>query len=714
MTPQRWISLKSLFEQASELDNAGRTRLINEIRENDPELADDLGSLFSGADQRFDLTAPLSNRGCGTVLPARVLQSGDKLDGRFRIEEFVGAGGMGEVYRAFDEGSREQVALKTLRREYLDQPEFPRRLLREMSLARRVQHPNICRVYDVQRATMPDGTSVMFLIMEFIEGETLQSRIARGPLPIFEARAIAFQIIDGLAAAHDAGIIHRDLKSGNVMLSPDGVRAAITDFGLARQEQVDVTQTQTRSLFGAGAIVGTAQYMAPEQFQGKAIAPAADIHALGVILFEMVTGRYPFEGETPLAIALRRMSESAPSPRSLVKNLDRDWERATLACLEADPLRRPRTAAAVLAILKGTAPRQVSRRTVVWTSGITVAAGITAALGVVLRPRPPISPEAERHYKIGEEFVRRRTAGDLKNAVEEYDAAVRIQADYADAWAGLAEAWGATASFAMEGTSAALAKSRTAAEKAVALAPDSPRAIGILGYCISMDLRQWKNAEGYFTRAVQLDPRRSELRLWYGAFLGKAGRSSEAIVQLLAGLKDAPTSVALNQQLASEYLRSGQFEKSLELARELIRLQPYQNLGYLASARALEFLERFDEGLAACDLAERYAPGLVVDAYRASILAARGDRSQALKIAARLKAEWVERRFEAGLLAKVYARAGDYRSAIEVLKEGASRNEPSLLSNILNPVFRPLFDSPDFIELARSLGLDEAVLKAYK
>jgi serine/threonine protein kinase len=394
---------------------------------------------------------------------------------------------MGEVYRAYDEHSREQVSIKTLRGEYAVQPEFVKRLMHEMRLARRIQHPNICRVFDVQRATGPIGSMMIFLIMEFLEGETLESRIRRGPLPLDQATRIAVQLIDGLQAAHEAGIIHRDLKSANVMLvpAPGGERAVITDFGLARELRHN--PGDSRSLFGTGAIIGTAAYMAPEQLQGKSITTAADIHALGVILFELVTGRHPFEGETPLAIALRRLSNSAPSPSELVKGLDRDWETATLACLESDPARRPSTPLSVRAILEGTGPRRplVPRRGLLWTAGGVVLAASLA--GVFWRQPQPRNAQAEHHFKLGEEFVRRRSADDLTNAVTEYEQAIQLDRNYADAWAGLADAWAAIANFSLGNSDVSLTKARRAAETAMRLKPTSARSVGILGYCISIE-----------------------------------------------------------------------------------------------------------------------------------------------------------------------------------------------------------------------------------
>lgn len=715
VTPQKWASLKSLFEQASELDGPEQEKFISAVKETDPGLAQELISLLRGAEEDSVFHSPLTNAGGHSLPPrTRVLGQGDVVAERFQIEEFLGSGGMGEVYRAYDKLSCDQVGIKTLRAEYAAQPEFLKRLMREMRLARRIQHPNICRVFDAQCASGPLGNTMIFLIMEFLDGETLESRIRRGPLPANAAIAVAFQIIDGLQAAHEAGIIHRDLKAANVMLVPSsgGDRAVIMDFGLARDRMPRADEG--RSLFDTGVIVGTAAYMAPEQLHGQSITTAVDIHALGVILFELVTARQPFEGGTPFAIALRRLNNSAPSPGKFVKKLDPNWEAATLACLESDPARRPANPIAVRAILEGVGPRRtsVSRRHLLWKAG---GGGLAAALAVKYWPRPRgRSAQAEHHFKVGEEFVRRRSAEDLNNAITEYGQAIAIDPDYADAWAGLADAWAAIANFSLGNSATALKNSRHAAEEAVRLKPNSARAVGMLGYCISIDLNDWTRAENYLIRAIQLDPKRAESRLWYGAFLGKSGRSQEAIRQLLAGLDEEPTSLALNQQLSTEYLRSAEYQKALEVANELVRLQPFQALGYLVRTRAYEYLGRYADGLASCDQATKYMTGPIVESYRACVLAARGDRAEALQIAMALEEQWKHDAFDSSLLAKIFARAGDSRRALQILKVGASRNEPSLLSNILDPAFRPLFDDPEFIQFLRTLHLDPAVLKAYR
>ena len=314
------------------------------------------------------------------------------LSGRFRIVRFIARGGMGEVYEAEDQILHERVALKTIRPEVAGDSRTMDRFLREVHLARTVTHPNVCRIYDVFH-----HENLAFLTMELLSGETLSQRLERaGKMTPAEALPLVEQMAAALAAAHDAGVIHRDFKSGNVMLAPDerrpgGVRVVVTDFGLARRAEAprgtSLTETET--------VLGTPDYMAPEQIEGRTLTRAADIYALGIVLYEMVTGAKPFDGDTPLSVALKKLQEAPPSPRGSAPELPASWDRAILRCLERDPADRFPSALDVAGALRGeevpASPRSARRRRrrlVIATAAVIVA----AAAGLIfprLRARYP-------------------------------------------------------------------------------------------------------------------------------------------------------------------------------------------------------------------------------------------------------------------------------------------------------------------------------------
>ena len=301
-------------------------------------------------------TIPSKPSGSGKQMwRAPGLAEGDVLDERFRIVRFIARGGMGEVYEAEDQVLHERVALKTIRPDVANDPRTMERFLREVHLARSVTHPNVARTFDVFH-----HESLAFLTMELLAGQTLAECLSKGgrmapeaALPLIE------QMASALTAAHEAGVVHRDFKSANVMLEPDerrpgGLRVVVTDFGLARRDRprgggggsaAPLTETE--------AVIGTPDYMAPEQIEGRAITPATDIYALGVVIYEMVTGEQPFEGDTPLSVALKKLKEAAPSPRRHVPDLPPVWEKTILRCLERAPADRFAAAGEVVRALRG-------------------------------------------------------------------------------------------------------------------------------------------------------------------------------------------------------------------------------------------------------------------------------------------------------------------------------------------------------------------------
>jgi hypothetical protein len=276
----------------------------------------------------------------------------DTLVGRYTIESFVASGGMGEVYRATDQALGISVALKTIRPRIASDPAALRRFKQEVLLARSVSHPNVCRIYDLG---LDEGRDILFITMEYLAGKTLSERIhSGGAMLAADALPLLRQLADALDAAHRAGIIHRDFKSENVMLtvSGDGApRALITDFGLAlaaRKEVGGGAREQARE------IVGTLSYMAPEQLTGGCVGPASDLYSLGVVLFEMVTGRLPFERVNSLEAALARLATPAPAP-SLFVPIEPQWDEVILRLLSKNSADRPASGRDVILRLEGEA-----------------------------------------------------------------------------------------------------------------------------------------------------------------------------------------------------------------------------------------------------------------------------------------------------------------------------------------------------------------------
>jgi serine/threonine protein kinase/predicted Zn-dependent protease len=317
---------------------------------------------------------------CGTQLPSledievtetietpkKELTRGTTFAGRYEIIEELGKGGMGRVYRVEDKKLDQEVALKLIKPEIAKDKKTIERFRNELKLARNIRHKNVCGMYD-----LGETEGAHFITMEYVRGEDLRSSIRRfGQLPIGKSISIAKQICEGLSEAHRLGVVHRDLKSNNIMIDKEG-NVRIMDFGIARS-------LEAKGITGAGVMIGTPEYMSPEQVEGKEVDQRSDIYSLGVILYEMATGRVPFEGDTPFTIGMKHKGEMPQNPKELNTQISDDLSRVILRCLEKYKEKRYQSAGEVRSELanieKGipTTERIVSERKPLTSREITV------------------------------------------------------------------------------------------------------------------------------------------------------------------------------------------------------------------------------------------------------------------------------------------------------------------------------------------------------
>ena len=340
MTPERWQQIDHLFHSALEREFAERDAFLAQACNGDDSLRQEVESLIRSLKQSEQfLDTPVNDIAAELFAGGEAKLRAGQCIGRYQIISQLGVGGMGEVYRAKDTQLNRTVAIKVLPQHLSSDPQRRQRLQREARAVSALTHPHICALYDVG---LQDG--IDYLVMEYIEGESLADRLARGPLSVDQALKCSIQIADALNAAHHVGVIHRDLKPANIIITKSG--AKLLDFGVAKMRDPDSqplltaqsnAPTERPSLTGEGLIVGTLQYMAPEQLQAGQVDARTDIFAFGALLYEMVTGRKAFTGKSQASVITAIMSSEPPPILTIHPIAPPALDRVVKTCLAKEP-----------------------------------------------------------------------------------------------------------------------------------------------------------------------------------------------------------------------------------------------------------------------------------------------------------------------------------------------------------------------------------------
>jgi len=730
----------------------------------------------------------------------------------YQILERLGAGGMGVVYRARDERLQREVALKLLPEGALSDPAARREFLREAVTASRVNHPGIGVVYEFATDGVTD-----FIVMELVPGESLEARLARGPLPETEVASLGVQLAEALGALHALGIAHFDLKPGNVVLAPDG-RARIVDFGLSRWLDPDASPLGPATQGGA-RLAGTLAYMAPERLEHASSDASADLWSLGVLLYRAVCGRLPFEARDVASLLYAIHNAGPAPPRAAVPGLSDGLEAVLLRALAARPQDRFASAADLAAALRAgpgaalpPAPRirslavlplanlsgrseqdffvdgmtealvaRLSRledvRVLSSTSamrfrgstqplpeiarelgvdavveGSVLRAGgrvrVTARLvdarsdrslwshayeravddvialqaelaGAIARevsgrltPRAigagaarAVPGEALELYLRGRHLWNRRTVDDVRAALRHFQDAVAISPGFAQAHAGMADAYNILGDLTALRAELARTSAKAAAQRALELDPALPEAHTSVGFVRFFHDWDWAGAEESFRRALASGPNWPTAHQWFGEFLAAMGRFEEAEAHARQGVELDPLSFVIRTSLADMLFFARRYDEALCVLRDVLELAPDFQWARMDMGRAYTEMGRHDEAWRELDAAfggmshkGRPAGGRVYALARAG----RHDEARALLPDLEARAEAGESTRHS--VALVHLALGARETALDWLERGLLEHDRALVWAHVHPRLDPLRGEPRFERILETLA----------
>lgn len=747
MSASRNDRLEAWFHRLASLAPEARAVELEPLRESEPDLAAEVESLLEAHDR-----AGVMDRLTDRIAPAPVDEIVPPAEfvgrsvGRFRIERLIARGGMGDVYAGRDQRLGRDVAMKFLPAWLSRDPSARDRFLVEARIVSSIDHPNVCTLLEIGETQ--DGRT--FLVMPLYEGESLDRRLVRGPLDPREATALALQAARGLAAAHERGVVHRDVKPANLFITDEGP-LKVLDFGVAKLADVTLT--------GPGQTPGTRRYMAPEQAAGHSVDARADLWSLGVVLREMVTGARPplqwvgvqtgstedgtttvtGRGATELPAGLERILA-----RLLAADIDDRYPAASHVVEELSGFLAEPDDSAAWAVGDRSAPSTEDPRASVRGSGEggrrrsrLVPGGVAAALAALgllilgswwsgrqaresadgapadtdprsgpVQPDGRVGVQARAYYERGRYQWNLRTEDGLRRALEHFEQAIALEPDYAAAWAGLSDTYNLLEQYRQLPPDSARPLALRAAERSLELDSTLAEAWTARAELHAMN-REWTQAERMYRRAVDLDPKYATARHFYGWFLTHVGRHEAAIAQLEEASREAPVAAIIDGDLAHAYLNAGRYREADSLSRSTLEFMPSSLHSKVArvmlhQARGTaESTYPHPDSLPAFDdpLVEVYALGVIGRSERVdSIVDAQIDRAGG-------SAEVHPR--AAFFMAAAYLALHDEEKGLDWLERAVTGGVSLGPFSLFGPVFDPVRDTPRFREIVRRMGLAE-------
>jgi serine/threonine-protein kinase len=605
--------------------------------------------------------------------------------GHYRLLRQLGAGGMGEVYLADDLRLGRKVAVKLLPAELTRDEEAKRRLLREARSVAALDHPNVCTVHEVNEE---DGR--MYVVMQYVEGETLADKLSHKPLGLTECIDVATQIAAALEEAHSHGVVHRDIKPANVMINTRG-QVKVLDFGLAKafasveQSVTDMLVTKT------GTIAGTAPYMSPEQIRGEPVDGRTDIFSFGVMLYEAAAGRRPFDRPSAVAMITSILFDPPPPlPRKEFAPLEPVIQR----CLSKSPADRYQTAKDLLDDLQAAREGKINEAT-------------------VRRPaarQRSIDPESEQLILKGRLQWNKRHPEAVKQGIALFQEAIERDPTAARAYAGLADCYLMLAFLQTVPPLDVLSRVKAAAERAIELEPSLAEPHASLGYAAGLFEWDWAVAEREMQEAMQLDPKYPWAPHWFGLLLSGRGRFEEGIAHMRRARELDPLSPIISIAVGIPYHYSRNYNEALTHYHRVIETDPvfapahyyigltYEQLGNYE--RAVYHFERCSEisGRGSFFLAS------LVHCHAVS-----GNREQARQGLAELHAQTAQRYVSPHNFAIVHLGLGELDEGMRYLEQSFAEHSGQLFLLAVEPRLDVVREDPRFRALAKKNGLPASV-----
>ena len=608
--------------------------------------------------------------------------------GHYQIVSRLGAGGMGEVYLATDTRLNRSVAIKILPPSTNADAEAQQRMLREARLIATIDHPNVCTIYEIGEE---DGQP--YIVMQYVQGETLGQRMRRGRLSLAEAADLGRQITAALGEAHKRGIVHRDIKPGNIMIASSGV-VKVLDFGLAKSFMRAPDDATEVVISSADVVSGTTPYMSPEQLLGEPLDGRSDIFSLGIVLYEIATGTRPFDRRTAAA-TINAILTADPEPLGKTDLIA--LEPVILRALAKPVGRRFTDASAMHEALSAIAEgRSAPTKRVV-----TAVARKRRA-----RKTAPVDPAAEKLYLRGRTQWNKRHPEAIREAIALFHQAVEIDPLHANSYAGLADAYMMLGFLQVISPRDVMPKAKAAALRAIELDPARAEPHASLGYLAGMFDWDWPAAKRELTEAMRLDPGYPWAPHWYGIIV--AAKSLDESLQYVTRAHELdPLSPIIQTAIGIAHHLRGEYVGALRLYRQVLDSEAAFAPAHYYIGMTYEQLQDYDNAtrniLRSAEIANR--GGLFLGAL-GHCYGVSGQHDAARAVLSELEERSRERYVSPYNTMLVHLGLGDHDATFQWLERALEDRTGWLWHSSVEPRFHPIRDDPRFRELMSLHGLN--------